>query len=224
MHHYPLFASILVDCECCKIPCQFEFTSKSDQVICKGCRNHLGDGPEQRARRDREHAGLYRSELLISLEDRESERHAHAAQLQELKGERDRTVGQRDVEISDLQAAIRAGELNPAVEHWLANEKVRDALDKRDGAYRSRDFAFAALWAVATLHHPDEHHDGMCSCGRRESNCRELEAIWPEHRALSDWEDTQIERLKDGLDHGLPREHPEVLRLGGGYLRRRRTG
>ncbi|MGE2715141.1 hypothetical protein ACQI4L_13860 [Mycolicibacterium litorale] len=229
MHNYPLFQEVTADCECCKIPCQMWFTSVSDQVICKGCVGHLGDSPVRCAQRNRQHAGLYRSELLICQEDRQSDLRKHEAEMQRLKDRHAQKVEQLErelaaqrVELGDLRAVIRNGELNPAVEQWFADEEVRDALDKRNRAYRSRDFVFAALWGVARVHRPDEQNDGFCTCGRKESKCQVLQAIEPELRALDDWEDKQIERLRDDLDHGLPWNHPEVLRLGGGHLRHRR--
>jgi len=127
-------------------------------------------------------------------------------------------TGQR----AGVPPTIQTGKLNPAVEQWLADEEVRTALEKRDRAYRSRDFAFATLWRLAKLHHPDDHHDGRCSCGRHEDTCKELQAISPELGMLRRWEETQIERLDDQLEHGLPDDHPAVMRSGGSYLRRGR--
>ena len=37
-------------------------------------------------------------------------------------------IAEKDVAISDLQAVIQTGKLNPAVERWLADEEVRSAL------------------------------------------------------------------------------------------------
>lgn len=230
MHSYPLHGYVTAECECCKIPCEMWFTSASDPLICKGCRNHLGDSPTRCAQRNRQHAGLYRSELQLSQQGREADRRSHTAEMQKLEDRHTQKIVQMEaelteqrVELSDLRAVIRSGELNPAVEKWLADQEVRDALDRRDRAYRSRDFAFAALWGMAKLHRYDEHDEHLCICGRKASKCRELQAIAPELAALDDWEDKQIERLRDDLEHGLPREHPEVTRLGGAHLRRRRT-
>jgi hypothetical protein len=225
MHGHPLWTQITLECKCCKIPREFTFKSASDHVICKCCERHIGDSAAKRQLRNEDHAGLYRSELLMCREDRAVDARQHAAELQELHdriAQRDDTIAKNNVAIGDLQAVIRTGELNPAVERWLADEEVKAALEKRDGAYRSRDFAFATIWRLAKLHHPDEHRDGWCSCGRKDDRCKELEAIYPELHALRHWEETQIQRLHDELEHGLPNDHPEVMRLGGPYLRRRR--
>jgi hypothetical protein len=218
---------LTVNCECCAIPHEFVFKAASDHVICKSCERHIGDSAAKRELRNKDHAGLYRSELLICLEDRETDRRDHAAELQRLKDTiagRDEIIREKDVALADLQAAIRSGELNPAVERWLADEEVQGALDKRDSAYRSRDFAFAALWRIAKLHHPDDHQDGFCACGRNADRCKELDAVYPELRSLEQWEVDQVERLRDNREHGLPSDHPEVMRLGGSHLRRRRSG
>jgi hypothetical protein len=86
-------------------------------------------------------------------------------ELDDRIAQRDQIIAEKDVAIADLQAVVQTGKLNPAVERWLAEEEVRTALEKRDRAYRSRDFAFATLWRLAKLHHPDDHHAGRCSCG-----------------------------------------------------------
>jgi hypothetical protein len=175
--------------------------------------------------RNADHAGLYRSELRINLEDRKADARSYAAKLHELDdriAQRDQIIAEKDVAIADLQAVIQTGKLNPAVERWLAEEEVRTALERRDRAYRSRDFAFAAPWHLAKLHHRDDHHAGRCSCGRHEETCKELQGISPELGMLRRWEETQIERLHDQLEHGLTDDHPEVMRTGGSYLRRGR--
>lgn len=225
MHGHRLFTELTLECQCCRIPREFVFKSASDHVICKSCERHVGDSTAKRNLRNADHAGLYRSELLICLEDRRADARSHAAKLHELDdriAQRDQIIAEKDVAIADLQAAIQTGKLNPAVEQWLADEEVRTALEKRDRAYRSRDFAFATLWHLAKLHHPDDHHDGRCSCGRHDDTCKELQAISPELGMLRRWEETQLERLHDQLDHGLPDDHPEVMKVGGSYLRHRR--
>jgi len=113
------------------MPPEFSFKSASDHVLCKSCERHVGDSTAKRNRSNADHAGLYRSELLISLEDRDADARSHAAKLHELDdriAQRDQIIAEKDVAISDLQAVIQTGKLNPAVERWLADEEVRSAL------------------------------------------------------------------------------------------------
>lgn len=224
MHSHPLFQYVRVECECCRTPQDIWFTSADDPVVCKSCTVHHKGAPTWRAR---EHLGLYHSELMVSLEDREFELRRHQAELQRVEDRHKQTVERMETELSaqrvelfDLRAAVRDGEPNSAVHKWMVDEEVIAAKASRDRAYRWRDLAFAALWSVSQVHRPDPQDDHKCICGRKESKCRELEAIYPELRALGEWEDKQVERLLQDLEHGLPRAHPEVMRRGGAYLRR----
>jgi hypothetical protein len=169
----------------------------------------------------RDHERLYWSELEICREDRESDAREAEARRQELREElqeeiarRDGIIAERDVTIADLRHAIQKSELNPAVEEWLADDMIRTAYAKRDSAYRARDFALATIWRAAQLHDGDPDRDEDCICGRKADRCQELEAIADELVAMRDWEQIQVERLRDGLEHGLPREHPEVRKHG----------
>jgi hypothetical protein len=232
MHDYPLHGYVTAVCECCKLSCEIWFTSKDDDVVCKGCRKHHGggDGPARVGWRNREHVGLYWSELQLAQDELAQARQEHAAEVQRLEDRHSQRVEQMEaelakqrVDIADLWASIRDGELNPAVRQWMSDVEVTEALEKRDRAYRWRDLAFGALWGVAQLHRPDPHDERLCTCTRKVLKCRELQAIAREIGALDAWEDKQIERLRDSKEHGLPWEHPDVQRLGGGHLKRRFT-
>jgi hypothetical protein len=221
MHRHPLYHPVTARCECCQIEHQFEFTSPHDQVICRGCVRHTGSSPGRLELRLQDHAGLYWSELEICREDRESDAREAEARMQKLREElqaeitrRDRTIGERDVAIADLRHAIQASELNPPVEEWLADEMIRTAYAKRDSAYRARDFVLATIWRVAQIHDDDPGRDDHCICGSKADRCPELEAIADEIPSMREWEQNQIERLLDGLENGLPREHPEVRKHG----------
>lgn len=225
MHNHPLHSRVTVQCDCCKIPRDFAFSSSSDHVICKSCHRHQGDSQGKKALRNEDHAGLFRSELLLSHEDRRADEQRFEDKLEEMKEritQRDTIIAAKDLLIGDLEAAIRDGDLNPAVERWLADDEVRTALRRRDSAYRARDYAFAALWQIARIHHPDERDDQHCSCTRPAKRCPELVGIAGELDALRDWETTQVERLHDDRDHGLPDNHPEVLKAGWPARRRSR--
>lgn len=155
----------------------------------------------------------------------------HATAYAELDQRRRRAVEERDqkvadlrAEIEDLRAVIRAGVENapwPTVEHWYQSEQVTDATRKRDSAYRSRDHAFRALWFIDQVHHEDVGGANHCTCGAPAELCKMFTALEPVRDALYKWENQQIDRLRSDREHGLPHEHPEVLRLGGRWPGRR---
>jgi hypothetical protein len=218
MHSYPLHRPVTVECDCCHVEREFTFTSNSDHVICPSCIRHQGDTARAANQRDRHHVGLWRSELEILRED-------HASQVVHLRGEidkRDRRLVERQTDIDALKDAIRRGVENAppeTVQQWWESEKVTEAHTQRNQAYRSRDLPYRSLWAVDQLHHDDDHRSGYCSCGKRTTVCKELDAIAPAKQALDRWEGNQLDRLGRQLDHGLPNEHPEVLKLGSTYRR-----
>lgn len=211
MHNHPLHRSLFTACLCCKAEQEFVFTSKTDHVICKSCTRHQGDTAAKAILRDADHVGLWRSELAL-----EQERRSHeAARLRGALEERNAEIARLQTLISDLRATLAEGvEKAPlaSVERWWTNAQVAEATRKRDHAYRSRDYAFRALWAINRLHHQDETRDGYCSCRRRADSCKELSALTPELSALTRWEKNQIDRIRSGQSHELPDEHPEVLK------------
>jgi hypothetical protein len=213
MHNHQTFRAMVVECECCRLPREFTFATKHDVVICKSCLPHSGS-PEKQQRKLRDHVGLYRSELLIGQEDREHEAGRYREGLRDLKDQHREELATLEAKIDQLRAALHDG-ADPAVDRWLADEAVTQARENRDRAYRQRDYALAALWQIDRLHHPDDKSSGHCSCGKPERGCRELGAVSPELEALRRWEDGQVERLLDGRGHGLPDNHPEVLRMAG---------
>lgn len=216
MHNYRTFKQMTVKCECCELPRDFFFKTKHDRVICRGCEPHNGS-PEKQQRRLRDHVGLYLSELRLSQEERESEAQRYRAGLRDMQDRHNEEIGVLNEKIAQLRAALHDG-ADPAVDRWLADEAVTMAREKRDSAYRARDFAFRALWQIDRLHHASDKSSDHCSCGKPQRKCQELDAIKSEVDALQRWEVVQIDRLLDGLDHGLPDNHPEVLRLAGTVL------
>jgi hypothetical protein len=165
----------------------------------------------------------------VCREDRKSDARDAEARIEKVReelrkrlAERDQIIAERDVLIGDLRHAIRESELNPAVEEWLADDMIRTAYAKRDSAYRARDFALRTIWRFAQIHDDDPGRDDHCICGSKADRCPELEAIADEIPTMREWEQNQIERLLDGLENGLPREHPEVRKHG--WLGRPRGG
>ena len=68
------------------------------------------------------------------------------------------------------------------------------------------------LWRFDDKHH--EMPDGKCSCGKAVDACEIARVLEPFTQSLYDWENNQRNRLFDGKEHGLPREHPEVAKYG----------
>ena len=205
MHRYPLHRQVHARCECCGVRARFTFTSTSDHVICKGCKRHQGDSLGKAIQRDRDHVGLWSSEVDLVREEFATHRaQALAAQerltrqLEQIRLEND---GLRQAIVRGFEAAAPAD-----VQKILADKSVKEAEDQRDAAYRSRDHAYRGLWAVDDLHHEEETSE-ECSCGA--ASCPVLEAVGLVRPSLYDWENKQIDRARNGLDHGLPRDHPE---------------
>lgn len=218
MHNYPLRRTVIAECQCCHVEQEFKFTSNSDHVICKGCIRHQGDTKRQADQRDRDHVGLWRSELEIQRED-------HTSQISDLRSEiekRDQQLAQQRADIEFLKEAIRQGLENTPPEivpQWWESEKVAEAQTQRDQAYRSRDFSYQSLWALDQIHHEDDHRMGYCACGKRVQVCNEFNSIAPIRLALDRWERNQLDRLSRQQEHSLPDEHPEALKLMPTYRR-----
>lgn len=214
MHDYPLFHLVSAECACCHVAYDYTFTSRSDQVVCKGCRRHQGDTTAKLKQRDRDHVGLWRSELGLANEQSKRRLEQQQAVITAYRTEIDQLRGFVDELRETLQNELR-GAPDDRVLQWFAGVEVQEAHSQRDAAYRSRDHAFRALWAADRIHHHDRTRDERCSCGRAAAACRELAAIEDAGESLDRWERAQIARLEQGRDHGLPRDHPRVVELRG---------
>jgi hypothetical protein len=213
MHNYSLHTRVRVRCECCQLASDFHFTSHSDQVICSGCVRHQGDGDRQRDLRNADHASVYLSEIGVLQEDldtnRERQRNEYQRDLERLEAQvaaKDAQLAEQDELITQLQTALRTGTIDGDVSHWLADEEVQEAYAERDRARRSRDLVFRALSRLGVLHrrHPSRPH--YCVCNAHVDQCRVFQAIESELDVLAKWEQHQLERHHDGLDHNLPSE------------------
>lgn len=222
MHGYPLHHLVRAECTCCHVGYDTTFTSSSDQVVCKGCRRHQGDTVAKLSLRDRDHIGLWRSELGLEREGSQRRLEQQQALITGYRSEIE--LLQKAVE--DMRATLRAGlqrAPDEGVLQWFASQEVQEAHAQRDAAYRSRDRAYRALWEADRIHHHDRLHDDRCSCGRPTTACRELQAIEDIGEALDHWEQAQIERLKRGLEHCLPYDHPQMSGTWGPSRRRATT-
>lgn len=96
---------------------------------------------------------------------------------------------------------------------WFDSNAITAANVQVQRSYKSRNHALRALWDVDRLHHDDEKRHGCCTCGEKDEACPEWSALEPVRDMLYRWEEKELGRLEDGLDHGLPRNHPRVIAL-----------
>ena len=101
-----------------------------------------------------------------------------------------------------------------SVLQWFQGLEIEAAQRERDNSFRSRDRALGIIWNLDKLHHDDEAKENFCTCGRRASQCPEWKVLEETRDFLYKWERQQIDRMKRDLPHGLPEDHPEVLKLG----------
>ena len=218
VHGHQLQRPVTATCLCCQVDYVFTFKSSSDHVLCRGCERHQGDSKAKLQLKDRDHVALWRSEVQLQAEEAAEREAVLESQVKSLKGE----LTEMRVEASDLRETVRRG-FNEApvlaVEKWLAGEAVNDAHDRRDAAYRTRDRALRAIWALDRLHRASERDEHQCVCGTRMSKCREAAVLEAMTEALWRWESDQIDRLRRGLACGLPDDHPEVRKRGLSYGR-----
>lgn len=216
VHNYRLWEAVDAECACCQVVTRFVFKSSSDQVICKGCVRHQGDAPNKLRQRDYDHVQLWRSEVgLIN--------QAHDAVVAELRAklaERSQTIEILNTKVAEQRELLKA-ELRRApeatVRAWFDSEAITAANAEVQKSYRSRNHALRAMWDVDRIHHVDEKRDGYCTCGEKDEVCPEWRALDPVRDMLYRWEEKELRRLEDGLDHGLPHHHPRVI----AFLRQR---
>jgi hypothetical protein len=184
------------------------FASNSDHLICRGCRRHQAATKRSLDLREQDHIAFWRSALQLEQEDRAEERQAAVLAAQQ----QDQRIAQLAAEVLDLQGAVKNGltaQPVASVERWLQNEAVDAATEERDRSYRSRDRALGVLLQLDRLHHEHPERDNYCSCGKTTNQCTEWQTIEDIRPFLHTWEARQIDRVKQGLEHGLPPDHPE---------------
>jgi hypothetical protein len=218
VHDYPLHHTVDAECQCCGVVYDTVFTSKSDQVVCRGCIRHQASDARSLLLRNADHKALWRSEVALLRDHYVRRMEAVAAESKAYREE----VNRLQEVINELKQTIRDGlALEPpeSVLEWLVNEAIDDAETERDRAFRSRANAYRALWAANALHHHEVQRPERCSCGKPAPACKELRAIADMEETLYRWEHQQVERLKKDLEHELPDDHPEVLARPGSERR-----
>lgn len=179
---------------------------------------HQGDSVAKLQLRDGDHRGLWRSEIELSKDAHALEITRLTATVTQLEEDRARVEDRLHAELAKVRDELRqvvAGLAPETTRAWLETDAVQDAEQKRDRAYRSRDHAMEHLWRLARLHRPDDNAPNLCVCGRRVDGCKECEALDPILSTLEVWEQRQLERAREGREHGLPWDHPELQKLPG---------
>lgn len=202
----PLYDPVMWPCSCCGLDRVFTFMSQTDQTVCDLCRRHGQDTDRRLAlHRDwwREHDEALHAEYT-----------AQAAIWRAAADALEAKIVERDRKLADMRlVAIRGYEQTPlgGIRAWLQEGIVLDAESKLRGAYWARDKVMGTIWRFDRLHN-DTEKPGTCSCGKRTDQCKEFKTLAPVVDALYKWETKQLEVLRRGYEHNLPKEHPEVQR------------
>ncbi|WP_426515651.1 hypothetical protein ACPPVQ_13670 [Diaminobutyricibacter sp. McL0618] len=147
--------------------------------------------------------------------------------LEEIERDREnaRRIKELTAQLADLSDVVSRDYANAPIgdlQSWLRSQLVEDAQQATRSAFRARSAAMAVLWNLDGLHH-ESPNGKTCVCGRKVSDCRELRFLADCTSTLYGWEQQQLDRLKKGLECGLPREHPEMVKRNG-YTTYRRVG
>lgn len=86
--------------------------------------------------------------------------------------------------------------------------QVREATERAESAYRTRDRALAAMSYVEELHHAKDAK--LCTCGSSQAECVEFRAAHSVRDLLQPWESRNKERMEQNKPHALPIDHPVV--------------
>src|SRR5690606_9019978 len=79
---------------------------------------------------------------------------------------------------------------------------VREANERADAAYRSRDRAIRSLSYVEERHHSADAK--MCVCGTTKEKCTEFQATYVVADLIRTWEARNRDRMRQDKDHQLP--------------------
>lgn len=142
----------------------------------------------------------------------------HAAEVAVMRANmerRDDSIASLTSERDDLLRSIAAEYLDApsaALVALVQAEALSDSESRMRSAYFMRDRAMAAVWRIHELH--DVEAGEKCSCGKTARACKELAALEFFRRDFYDWEKRNLSRMKEGLSHGLPLDHPEAKKHG----------
>jgi hypothetical protein len=100
------------------------------------------------------------------------------------------------------------------VQKLIEAAALKQYTDAADNAYRLRDKTMGAVWRLVELHYDV---NGLCKCGKRQSQCEVYSALFFIRRDFEQWEARQEEKAAKGLHHGLPKDHPVGVKHGDRY-------
>lgn len=215
-HNLPIGIPVDAECECCRTVVELRLESVYDRVHCPKCAAHQGDTLSIQKLRERDHLdtwqrwvdawhGYYQNQRMEADQK-------HAVRVDELGA----TIQGLRAEITSLKAAVLDQFQHvpeDTVRQWLVTEEVSEVEARLEGSHRFTGVLWRVIWRLDQLHNEEGSDPRVCSCGVGRSECRELQALRDVQARLYEWEHRETLRLRDGLNHGLPNEHPQVLRL-----------
>ena len=193
-----------MQCLCCGPPRSIYMDSQSAQQVCDPCKEH-------HARNLQRNIDLHRTWWIEYTTEAVRRPNSLVSGLRAEVDAGKLNINARDTRIAELTSLISDDYANAPLgdlQTWMRSEIVRRAEARAMSAYRSRDKLMVALWNLDHLHSGGKA--GVCKCVKAEGKCRDLAALATVQPALVSWETGEVERLKNGRDHGLPAEHPEV--------------
>lgn len=210
----PLHKPVTIACLCCGHPFRITLRSQTDLRICDRCKSH--QGPRKAEQRESAHRKWWSEAFAHMQQERrqvEADKHVEHREMRErllsITAENDSEIANLIAEVDFVSRGNRSADSEARIE----SEELRDAIDQRNSAYRSRDRAYGALWLALEVHHSG--NDGLnCSCGLKVNKCEVWDAVASIAPTIWKWERDQIERLHSERPHGLPDEHPEVVKSG----------
>ena len=123
---------------------------------------------------------------------------------------------QRDHDAAEVRLRNQIAELKrelrdrptQTVDRWVDRDELEEARREARRAFRSREDAWQALCMVRLLHR--EGQPGQCRCGLRLDRCKVAQIV-DQYPGLEKWEKEQVSRMRSGLTHELPDDHPAIL-------------
>lgn len=194
-------------CNCCGLPKAIYMDAPSAQQVCDPCKAHHSRDLQKIIILHRDWYVEYTREVAARYQDVVSNLRQKGAADEE-------RIAELESKIKDLREVIdrdyNDAPLGP-LRTWVQSQAVVAAESRMSRAYRSRDTVMAGIWRLDQLHKDGKNQD-TCACTKPAARCRDRAALTPLLKALTTWEDREFERLKVGKDHGLPNDHPEVMK------------
>lgn len=197
-------------CACCGIPRLIYMDSPSAQQVCDPCKQHSGRDLQQNLL-------LHRNWWLQYTAARERAHRSTVDTLRTDTSTEQARANEAESRVQELATVIDAAYANAPIgdlQQWVQSDLVKRSRSRERSAYRMRDEAMVVLWRLDQLH-GDSKRGALCKCGEPIPKCPERKLLTPMIEILDLWEEQQLKRLRSGQIHGLPREHPEVLKKTG---------